>query len=97
VSAPVGGGGSKILASNLDQPYHVAVDAQNAYWTNMGLFDPSLHDKGSVARCPLAGCPAGATVLADKLDHPSAIAVDDKAIYWVTYSEPDGAVMKLAK
>lgn len=100
-SAPAGGlpdgGAAHVVATGQKRPWSIALDATSIYFTTVGGAQTM---DGTVARCPLAGCPGGVTKpLADHLDHPDGIALDDSSIYWTNGGDGqlDGMVMKLVK
>lgn len=83
----------EILATGLDHPNGIALDADTVYWTNWG--DGTVNSISKTAK------PSDApTVLARGRVAPSAIFVDESAIYWVdegSSSKPTGNLIKLPK
>ncbi len=72
-------------------PHEIVIDDTNVYWSN------GLANGGSIAYCPIAGCPDDKPIiLVPDQKNPYGIAVDDKAVYYTT-SSPSGALMKIAK
>ena len=76
------------LASNLEQPYGVAVDDANVYWTT------NVAATGVVMKVPRGG--GTPVILASGLDFPHTIAVDATSVYWTNSIPGTGAVMKVA-
>lgn len=81
------GGLSDVLASGVDAPTAVAVDASGIYFAS--------EDGGFIMSCPLTGCSGDPLILAQRQAQPHAIAVDDVAVYWIT--RRGGTVMRVAK
>jgi sugar lactone lactonase YvrE len=79
---PLAGGPPVSLASAQVYPWGLAVDAQNAYWTNQG----NDSEQGSVMRVSVAG--GTPVALATGQPSPRAIAVDESGVYWVNTAEP---------
>jgi hypothetical protein len=100
---PIGGDGGALpteLASGQDDPLYIAVDSANVYWLNQGNAGV-----GSVAKCPVQGCPSVAdggsepTLLATNQARLFGIALDSDYVYWVaagspTSTSPEGVVAK---
>jgi hypothetical protein len=72
------------------QPYGVAVDDTNVYFTTLGTDQAD----GTLVRVPKSGS-SPSVVLATGLSYPSQVAVDAAAIYWG--NTHGGTVMKIAK
>lgn len=97
VRALVLGGGQlgapEVMATKLDYPNGIAVDADNVYWTNRGA--------GTVMSLPRSAKAGDAPItIATAQRAPGAIVVDESAIYWVSEggsSDPSGAVVRLPK
>lgn len=88
LKAPLGGGPAGTLATGLNQPHGLAVDASDLYVAVTG----SNGTNGSVVRVPLSG---GPPVTLSAGGSPWAIAVDAVSIYW---TDSDlSSVRKLAK
>lgn len=81
------GGISDVMASGVDAPTAIAVDASGIYFAS--------EDGGLIMSCPLTGCPGDPLILAERQAQPYAIAVDDVAVYWIT--RRGGTVMRVAK
>jgi len=73
------GGGSPAVYATDDQPYGLAADGANLYWTN----DIS---PGNVVTCALgATCDSPRTVASNQ-SSPQAVAVNATSVYWTTSS-----------
>jgi hypothetical protein len=78
-----------LLASGQAQPYAIAVDGADVYWTNVGDPGQSYHD-GSIARVSKAG--GAVAVMASAQNAPTSLAVDTGGIYWTDQGyEPSGS------
>lgn len=72
------------LASNLDNPWGLAVDSANVYWVNSG---DCVTASGSVMMCAIGGCGDKPTTLASGLVCPWALAVDATTVYWTSLGD----------
>jgi hypothetical protein len=89
MKAPLGGGAAITLASGLNVPGNIAVDATNVYRTNVGSQSGGTWaNDGSVMKLPLT---AGAATTLAAQGVPFGIAVDAASVYWVDLA---GTVMK---
>lgn len=80
IKMPLDGSGSTVLAYGQDRPYGLAIDAKNAYWTNIA--------GGTVVKVSLGG--GTPVVLASGQELPSGIAVDAKYVYWTNHGQTGG-------
>lgn len=64
----------QIVSNANGNPYAIAADAMNLYWTNAGA--------GSVVQCAKSDCQNTRVVLASGRTRPSGIAVDGANVYW---------------
>jgi hypothetical protein len=88
----INGGAVTTLASGLNQPMRVAVDATHVYWTeNAG----GIAGAGAVRSVPVAG--GTVTTLASALNSPYAIVADGSSIYWTELGTngTDGTIKKI--
>ena len=89
MSVPLGGGTLVTIASGRDQPYGIAVNGANVYWTDSV--------DGTVMKCPVGGCGGGSLAVecVNAVGHtsctfylgdysPWAIAVDATSVYWTS-------------
>jgi hypothetical protein len=72
VKVPLAGGSLSVLASGLESPARLAVNASDVYWAGYG--------SNAIMAVPLAGG-AMATVVANEW-HPWSVAVDSTNLYW---------------
>ncbi len=85
-------GSPETIASGLDYPNGIAINAGLVYWTNRG--------DGTVMSAPLGPNPSTPKVLATVQRAPGSLAVDGANLYWVnegSSSAQSGAIIKLAK
>lgn len=76
VQCPLTGCGAEtVLASGLDHPSYLALDATSVYWTIGG-------SSGSVWKCPRSGCVGAPTELAALQEKPVSLVVDGANLYW---------------
>ena len=86
-----------VLASGQTNPYGLAIDDKNVYWTNAG-------SSGNVSACAIAladggagsGCGGNPSLLAQNVNQPYSVVVDAKAVYWSTQIS-GGGIFKLVK
>ncbi len=85
------------VASGLNAPVHVAVDAKYVYWAEQGTVDGTGHSKdGRIARCPIGmACGTNFETLAANLDWAIDVAVDANYVYFVTAG--DDTIWRLPK
>jgi hypothetical protein len=88
MKVPRNGGAPQTLATGLDDPTGLAIDADNAYVTT-GF---SSTTPGAIVKVPLGG--GSVIVLASGLNEPSGIAVDASSVYWTNLGG-GGSIMKL--
>ncbi len=82
------------LATGLDQPGSIAVDANDVYFSTFG----DAADHGSIRRVPKSGGPV--TVLADGEHVPFNLVVDGTRVYWTANDDSvssGGAIRAVAK
>jgi hypothetical protein len=84
VQAPISGTGTPVtLATDLEDPYGIAVDSENVYFTTYG--------GGRVKKVPIGG---DVVTLAEGLNEPCYIAVSGGNVYWTDYG--DGTVQTIS-
>jgi hypothetical protein len=83
--APPGNDGGVLTIGTSPQPWGIAADANNVYWT---AFDMSTPTAGVVLQAPIGG--GAVTTLASGRNSPIGIAVDAANVYW-----GDDALMKI--
>jgi hypothetical protein len=66
-----------VLASDQKNITAISTDGRDVYWTTSG--------DGTVASCPVSGCPDGPKILATGQDDPIDIAVDGVNVYWINW------------
>jgi hypothetical protein len=88
-AVPACGGGPQLVASGLNHPRGIALDAENVYWTSYG----TGQNDGAVMKCPKTGCGTSVTVLAQNLVYPDGLAVDGNYVYFGTHA---GNVQRVA-
>jgi len=84
LQAPVGGGSVTTLAMGLEDPYGIAVDSNNVYFTT--------YAGGRVKKVPIGG--GTVVTLAQNLNNPCYIAVNGSSVYWTNYG--DGTLQSIA-
>ncbi len=83
LQSSLNGGNVITLASTLEDPYGIAVDASNVYFTT--------YAGGRVKKVPIGG--GSVTVLAENLNNPCYLAVIGGNLYWTNYG--DGTVQTI--
>jgi hypothetical protein len=78
-----GGTGATVLASGLQNPYALAIDATNVYFT-------TNFPGGAVYRCPKTGCGGAPSEIAGNQGGPHALALAGERLFWANVDE--GAV-----
>lgn len=84
--------GATVVASDQATPAMLALDQNNIYWLNLGIYDlvgPKVWywNATQIMKCPKRGCPAGATALVSGrlLSYGSVlrnIATDGESVFW---------------
>jgi hypothetical protein len=86
------------LATSIQQPDGLAIDAKNAYVASYGT-SANNYTHGEIFEIPLTGGPP--IVLAQGLYEPNCAVVDAERVYWVnpqtTSGNPDGTIMSVRK
>jgi hypothetical protein len=75
-----GGGDAAVFIQDL-QPYALASDGANLYWTNY------VDGAGTVVTCALGATCSSPFTVASKQNSPFAIAANAKSVYWATASK----------
>jgi hypothetical protein len=83
-----------VLASGQNDPFGIAVDGMNIYWTNRAF--SSQGAVGSVMKCPVGGCNGSPATIASGQASPGAIAINAMSIYWVDNPGIGGSVLSCA-
>lgn len=85
VSVPLAGGAPTPLATGLDEPRSIALDATHVYWTAEG--GKGAPETGALMKVP----PAGGTpdTLVSGLTRPFGLAVDSTSVYWAGSEAPE--------
>lgn len=85
VSAPLSGAATlTVLAQMQPNPYALAIDATNVYWSNVA----SGAGNGSIMACAKAGCAQMPTTLASgvHVQYPYGLAVAGGNVYWTSFN-----------
>jgi hypothetical protein len=82
-----GGAFPTSLAPMQSQPWDIATDGVNVYWTNAG--------DGTVKSVPIGGGTVQLVAKAQAM--PGPIAVDSTSVYWINLANGLGALMKVPK
>jgi len=82
-------GGAQVLASGLNVPFGLAVNATDIYWASMGI---STMD-GVLDTCSLSHCSSSTRALVTGRPSPKDVAIDTEYVYW-TESVADGSLMR---
>jgi hypothetical protein len=85
VSVPLSGASTvTVLAQTQPNPYAMAVDATNVYWSNVG----SGAGNGSIMACAKAGCGQAPTTLASGMhvQYPYGLTVSGGDLYWTSFN-----------
>ncbi|MFQ5964389.1 MAG: CARDB domain-containing protein [Candidatus Scalinduaceae bacterium] len=91
---PINGGSVTTLATGLDNPFRIAVDNNNLYFTE---YANGVAGAGSIKKISING--GAIATLASGLNGPYDIVEDSISIYWTEKGTngTDGAIMKLGK
>jgi hypothetical protein len=76
LQTPIGGGTVTTLTTGLEDPYGIAVDSKNVYF--------STYAGGRIKKVPIGG--GTVTVLAENQPNPCYIAVSGGNVYWTNYA-----------
>jgi len=85
VSAPLSGAGTvTVLAQTQPNPYALAIDATNVYWSNVA----TGAGNGSIMACAKAGCGQAPTTLASGIhvQYPYGLTVSGGNVYWTSFN-----------
>jgi hypothetical protein len=85
VSVPLAGASTvTVLAQTQPNPYALAIDATNVYWSNVG----SGAGNGSIMACAKAGCGQAPTTLASGIhvQYPYGLTVSGGNVYWTSFN-----------
>ncbi len=74
------GGGSPTVYATDTQPYGLATDGTNLYWTNYA-------GSASVATCAVGATCTSPRTVASGQDYPTSIAVNAASVFWITETD----------